>query len=295
MPRIALWPVAAALAAVLTVAAARAAHPAQPPERIVSLAPSVTETLFALGAGDQVVGVSQYDEYPPAVRTLPRVGSFLTPNVEAIAGLRPTLVVGLGISSNQREFRALRAMGIEVIMVEDDTLDEIEQSIRIIGGRLQRSGAADSIVGKIERSIATVRERLDQVPRRKVLMVVGHEPMVAVGTGNFLDDLIRIARGENIAEHCGEEWTRLSIEFAIAMRPEVILDGQMGNDPAAPIYFWDRYPLIPAVREHRVHGYPQDPTLHPGPRIGGTLEMLAAMIHPEAWNGSGAPRQDQSR
>ncbi|MGH7879693.1 MAG: helical backbone metal receptor, partial [Candidatus Binataceae bacterium] len=85
-------------------------------QRIVSLAPSVTETLFALGAGDEVVGVSQYCDYPPAVLDLPRVGSFLTPNVEAIAALRPTLVIGLSTSSDLREIRALEAMGIATLM-----------------------------------------------------------------------------------------------------------------------------------------------------------------------------------
>lgn len=289
-------PLAALVAAAITITAAGAGSPAQKPERIVSLVPSVTEILFALGAGNQVVGVSQYDDYPPAVRALPRVGSFLTPNVEAIVGLRPTLVVGRGISSNQREFRAMRAMGIDVLVVEDDTLAQIEQSIRTVGARLNMNSAADSVVGRIESSIATVRERLDQTPRRRVLMIVGHQPMVAVGTGNFLDDLIKLARGDNIAEQSGEAWTHMSIEYAIAMRPEVILDGAMGNDPAAPTRFWDRFPSVPAVRNHRVYGYPQDRTLHPGPRVGQTLEMLAAMIHPEAWDRAAAPsHQGDSR
>ncbi len=277
------------IAAALTIVSAGTARPGPKPERIVSLVPSVTEILFALGAGSRVVGVSQYDDYPPAVASLPRVGSFLTPNIEAIVGLRPTLVIGRGASSNLREFRALRAMGIDVLVVEDDTLAQIEQSIRIIGARLNMKRAADSVVGKIEDRIAFVTERLDEVPRRRVLMIVGHEPMIAVGTHNFLDDLIRLARGENIAEQSGEEWTNMSVEYAIAMRPEVILDGAMGNDPAAPSRFWERYPSIPAVRNHQVYGYPGDPTLHPGPRVGQTLEMLAGMIHPRAWNATGAP------
>lgn len=262
----------------------------------MSLVPAVTEIVFALGAGDQVVGVSQYDDYPPAIRDLPRVGSFLTPNLEAIAGLRPTLVIGRGASSNLREFRALRAMGIDVLVVEDDTLAQIEQSIRTVGARLDRNNAADSAVAKIQERIAEVNRRLDGAPRRRVLMIVGHEPMIAVGTHNFLDDLITLARGDNIAQSSGEEWTRMSIEYAIAMRPEVILDGAMGNDPAAPSQFWDRYPSIPAVRSREVHGYPQDPTLHPGPRVGQTLDLLAAKIHPRTWNATGAaPDNGSSR
>src|SRR6202011_6204007 len=94
-------------------------------ERIVSLAPSVTETLFALGAGPEVVGVSQYCDYPPQVRDLPRVGSFLTPNLEAIIALRPTLVVGLELSSDVRQIRALNSMGYPVLLVSDDSLQQI--------------------------------------------------------------------------------------------------------------------------------------------------------------------------
>ena len=106
--------------------------------RIVSLAPSVTETLFALGAGPEVVGVSQYCDYPPQVRDLPRVGSFLTPNLEAIIALRPTLVVGLELSSDVRQIRALNSMGYPVLLVSDDSLQQIETSIEKVGARIDR-------------------------------------------------------------------------------------------------------------------------------------------------------------
>ena len=114
-------------------------------------------------------------------------------------------------------------------------------------------------------------------------MLVGHQPIVAVGRGTFLDDLLKIARAENIADASSQQWPRLSVEFIISMRPEVILDGQMGSDPSSPGFFWSAYPTIPAVTMHRVSGYPDDPTLHPGPRVGKTLELLARLIHPEAW------------
>jgi iron complex transport system substrate-binding protein len=253
-------------------------------DRIVSLVPSVTETLFALGVGNQVVGVSLYDDYPPEVTKLPRVGSFLTPNIEAIAALRPTLVIGRGISSNQREIRALKSMGYETMMVNDDSLAQIEDGIGQIGERLSRRDAAKVIVNGIETSVTEVREKLRGRPARRALMLVGHQPIVAVGPGTFLDDLLKIAAAENIADKSSQQWPKLSIEYIIAMRPEVILDGQMGSDPTSPSRFWSAYPSIPAVATHRVIGYPEDPTLHPGPRVGKTLEMLAKLIHPEAWS-----------
>ncbi len=115
-------------------------------------------------------------------------------------------------------------------------------------------------------------------------MLVGHQPIVAVGAGTYLDELMRIARADNIAAGAGEQWPQLSMEYIIAMRPQVVLDGSMGNEPLPSSGFWERYPQIPAVRDHRVFGYGQDPILHAGPRVGQSLEIIARMIHPEAWD-----------
>lgn len=251
--------------------------------RIVSLVPSVTEILFALGAGPDVVGVSQYCDYPPEALKLPKVGTFLTPNLEAIIGLRPTLIIGLGLSSDQRELRALTKMGYPIVLAQDTSLDDIENSIVRIGKATGHDAEAEQLNDRIHSDVLAVRERLNGAESVRTLMLVGHQPMVAVGRGTYLDDLLRIARADNIADASGEQWPRLSIEYILAIRPEVILDGSMGTDPSAPMHFWDRYPAIPAVRDHRVYGYPQDPILHAGPRVGRSLEMIAVLIHPKAF------------
>jgi iron complex transport system substrate-binding protein len=270
----------AALVAVAVTA--RAATVRQ--HRIVSLAPSVTETLFALGEGSEVVGVSQYCDYPAAAARLPKVGTFLTPNLEAIVALRPTLIIGPGLASSQRAVRSLRAMGYSALRVDDNTLDGIEQSIELIGAHTGREQEARQLLDSINGQIVSVRARLGRVRPRTVLMLVGHQPMVAVGRGTFLDDLLKLAGGDNIADLARQPWPRLSIEYIVAMRPDVILDGQMGSDSSTPGGFWSRYPTIPAVRDHRVFSYPQDPVLHPGPRVGQSLEILARIIHPEAFD-----------
>jgi iron complex transport system substrate-binding protein len=272
----------AAVAAFSLVALLPTAH-AAPPMRIVSLAPSVTETLFALNAGASVVGVSDYCDYPPEVRSLPHVGSFLTPNLEAIIALRPTLVIGLWLSSDVRQIRALKSMGYPVLLVKDGSLQEIDNSIEAVGARIGREIEAHHLVAQIRAQIAAVRERLAAVKSERALMLVGHQPIVAVGRGTYLDELLKIAHAENIAAAANEEWPHLSMEYIIAMRPEVILDGSMGNDPSSSSSFWEKYPTIPAVRERRVFGYPENPILHSGPRVGQSLEMIARMIHPEAW------------
>ncbi len=251
--------------------------------RIVSLAPSVTETLFALGAGSEVVGVSQYCDYPPQALDLPRVGSFLTPNLEAIIALRPTLVVGLELSSDVRQIRALDSMGYPVLLVSDDSLQQIETSIEKVGARINRKTEAGRLVAQIQAQIMAVKNRLAKVKPLRALMLVGHQPIVAVGPGTYLDELMRIARADNIVEAVGEQWPHISMEFIIAMHPQVILDGAMGTDPASSSDFWERYPTIPAVRDHRVYGYAEDPMLHAGPRVGQSLEIIARKVHPEAW------------
>jgi iron complex transport system substrate-binding protein len=274
----------AAVAALCIYALAfAAAAPAAEQMRIVSLAPSVTEDLFALGAGPEVVGVSQYCDYPPQVRDLPRVGSFLTPNIEAIIALRPTLVVGLELSSDVRQIRALNSMGYPVLLVSDDSLQQIETSIERVGDRINRGTQARGLVEQIQSQIDAIRERLLRVKPVRTLMLVGHQPIVAVGPGTYLDELMRIARADNIAAAVGQQWPHLGIEFIIAMRPQVILDGSMGSDAHSTDDFWKKYPTIPAVRDNRVLTYAEDPMLHPGPRVAQSLEIIARKVHPEAW------------
>lgn len=267
-----------------TLAALGGAGPAQawPGERVVSLAPSITETLFAIGGGPEVVGVSQYCDYPPQVLSLPKVGSFLTPNLEAIVGLRPGLIIGLDTSSNDREIRALQRMGYRVLLVNDDSLGGIEDGIQRIGALTGHVEQAQQLLNSMRARMHAVRERLLGVAPRKVLMLVGHDPLVAVG-GGYLNQLLQIADCVNIAAGLDGQWPRVSIEYIIAAAPDVILDGQMGSDPQSPAGFWSRYPSIPAVRSHRVFGYDQNPVLRPGPRVAKTLEILASLTHPEAF------------
>ena len=251
--------------------------------RIVSLAPSVTETLFALGAGPEVVGVSSYCDYPARVGGLPRVGSFLTPNVEQIIALRPTLIIGLAIASNQRQIKALESMGFPILLVREETLGDIERSIEQIGDRTGRSKEAQALLAHINGHFTSVKKRLAGRSSPRVLMLVGHQPMVAVGSGSFLDELLRTVHADNIARFARQQWPRLTMEYVVRTAPEVIIDGQMGSDPTAPDSFWSRFATIPAVRDHRVFGY-EDSTLRPGPRVWQSLETLAVMVHPEAFN-----------
>jgi iron complex transport system substrate-binding protein len=252
--------------------------------RIVSLAPSVTETVFALGLGERLVGVSVYCDYPPAAKQIDRVGTFLTPNVEAIVAKRPDLIIAVPTPGNQSPVEALRRLGLRVLLVNPNTVAETLAALTTIGQELGAAAAADALVARIEAHIAAVRAQLADAPERSVLMVLGQTPLIAVGRGTFLDELIGLAHGRNVAAAAGA-WPHLSIEFVIAAAPEVIIDTTMGNEErsgsAAAMAFWEGFPTLPAVRQRRVYGYKQYQLLRPGPRIAEAFDTIAHFVQPE--------------
>ncbi len=264
------------------------------PERIVSLAPSVTESVFALGLGDRLVGVSVYCDYPPGVEKIDRVGTFLTPNIETILAKRPDIVLGVPSPGNRGPVEELRRLGVRVVVVDPTTVDQIKQAQIEIGTALGVEAAARELVRGIDARIERVSTVLRDVPERKVLMVVGQTPLIAVGRGTYLDELIRMAHGINLGAVAGGSWPRLSIEFPIAAGPEVIIDTTRGNEEqigaAASLEFWKSFATIPAVKNGRVHGYKQYQLLRPGPRLAEALETIARIIHPEAFSEGGAPQ-----
>ncbi|HYD49525.1 MAG TPA: helical backbone metal receptor [Terriglobales bacterium] len=271
---------------VATCLALAAQAPAQaPPQRIISLAPSVTETVFALGMGDRLVGVSVYCDYPPEVTKLDKVGTFLTPNVEAILTKRPDLVLVVPSPGNHSPVEELQRLGLRVVVVDPGSLAEIKHSFATIGSALGREAAAGELAVRLDRQIESVTARLAAAPLRKVLMVVGQTPLIAAGRDTVQDELITLARGINVAARAGSGWPHLSIELAISAAPEVIIDSTMGNEvrvgAGAAESFWNQFATIPAVRHRRVVGFRAYEVLRPGPRIGDALERIAHFIHPE--------------
>ena len=273
----------------LTLHASRDTLHAAEVQRIISLAPSVTETVFALGLGDRLVGVSVYCDYPPEATKIDRVGTFLTPNIEAIVAKQPDVIIAVPSPGNQSAVRALQRLGFQVILVDPHSVKEIEESLVTIGRVLGREEEGRALAARVQAQIAGVQARVADTPERRVLMVVGQTPLVAVGSGTFQDELIRMAHGINLAATAGGEWPRLSIEFAVAARPEVIIDTTMGNEErvgaAAALAFWSAFPTIPAVQDRRVYGFKAYQVLRPGPRIGDALESIARFIHPERFEG----------
>jgi iron complex transport system substrate-binding protein len=261
------------------------------PERIVSTSPSVTETLFALGLGERVVGVSTYCRYPDAVTKLPRVGTFLRPDAELIAKLRPDLViVHAGPHDVVRQLDALR---IRTATVDRGTLPSVYSSIRAIGSAAGIGDRAEMLVGDLQRHLDRVRSAVAGRARKRVLVIVGRRAgtltdLVAVGSGSYLSDLVEIAGGTNVLAGGGlPEYPRISMETVIRLAPDVIVDaGDMGDTPAdrarreaATLGAWTRQTAVAAVRERGIHPVMSDAFVVPGPRVVEVADTLARWLH----------------
>jgi iron complex transport system substrate-binding protein len=285
--------IAALALAAVSVAALAADRPGSP-ARIVSLVPSVTEMLFAIGAGERVVGVGSFDREPPAVRDLARVGGLLDPDLERIFALRPDLVVVYG---TQDDLRAqLRSAGIGDFPYTSTDLAGVGRTMRELGARVGAEAGADRAASALERDLAAIAGRVAGRGRPRLLLVFGHEPgslrnLLAAGGTGFQHDMIGVAGAENVLGGQARASVELTIETVLGLAPEAIVDLHYGGaaettDPAAPCAVWDRLSSVPAVRDGRVHVLVGDEFVVPGPRIAGATAALARALHPAAFAGA---------
>jgi iron complex transport system substrate-binding protein len=253
------------------------------PQRIVSLAPSVTEALFALGFGQRLVGVTTYCDYPAEARKLPKIGGFMSPSLEVIVAKRPDLVIGVSSATDPVKAREMERLALKVTLISLASVGDILNSIKNIARMLGNPQAGDELVRKITRQFDAVKRRVAGAPRRATLLAVGLRPLVAVGGKNFIDELITLAGGENIAGNAGQPWLNLPDEYVVAKAPQVIIEAGMGSERGESAKHWEDLKSIPAVKERRVYAYPSDKILRPGPRIGEGLEEIARLVHPECF------------
>ena len=254
------------------------------PRRIVSLAPSITETVFALGFGNRLVGVTSHCDYPAEAKRLPKIGDFMSPSLEVIAAKQPDLVIGVTGATDPARAREIERLGIKITLVSVSSVSEILSSFKHIAALLGDPDAGATLVEKITAQFDKVKKRVAPAPRRSTLLAVGLRPLVAVGGKNFLDELITLAGGENIAGNASQPWLNLPDEYVVAKAPQVIIQAGMGSDASRPTRQWSDLKSIPAVKERRVYTYNSDKILRPGPRIGEGLEEIARLIHPECFN-----------
>ncbi|RMF92174.1 MAG: cobalamin-binding protein [Nitrospinota bacterium] len=257
------------------------------PRRIVSLAPSLTEMLFALGVGDRVVGVTLYDDYPPEARQKPKIGGMNNPNLEKILSLQPDLVLATAAGNTQASVLRLASLGIPVYTLWPRTIGDILQELRKLGEVLNVPLQAEELVRSLQDRLDRVRTAVADFSPPRVLYVVWHNPLITVGKGSYIHDMIRLAGGENIAADAPLDYPTYSLEEVLVKKPEIIVvAAHAGKEGVALRETWQRWRVIPAIAENRIFTVNADLFNRPGPRVVDGVEQLARIFHPQAFSGS---------
>lgn len=254
--------------------------------RVVSLAPSITETLFELGLGSHLVGVTRYCSWPPEAAKTAKIGGWYDPSLEAILGVRPDTVFHLPEQQDIAE--KLRAAGIITVALPAKELDDVAATARLIGAQCGVAKEADAFVARIDAALTQVAEKSAGKDRPKVLVAVGRDRdatgikgLFVAGQGSFHDELITRAGGQNACT-VKIPYPRISAEGLLAMNPDIIIEF-ISDDEAknATADDWKSFDTLPAVRNGRVHLVAGDRSFIPGPRVPLLLEELARLIHPD--------------
>ncbi|NOU32811.1 MAG: ABC transporter substrate-binding protein [Polyangiaceae bacterium] len=251
--------------------------------RVVSLTPSTTEAVFALGAGDRMVGRSRFCNYPEVAKSLPQVGGYVDPNYEAILGLRPSLVVGARGPGGAAVEQKLQGYGVATFFPRTESFAEIEAMLTGLGALLHRESAATETVGRIHAQTEAVEKAVGGLPKRKVLLVFGLEPVVVAGPGGFPDEMLRHAGGVNVVAD-GPAYPTIGIERVLALDPDVVLNASMAEARGTERIRSDSpgWRDLRAVKEGHVVAITDEAVLRPGPRLGDGLRTIARAVHPEA-------------
>ena len=252
--------------------------------RIVSLAPGVTEILFALASGDALVGATDHCDYPPEAKRIERVGGFGTPNVERLLVLNPDLVIAAGLE-REEVAEVLRRSGIRVLHVRIRNFEELFDAIHQIGEAVDRPQQAKGVVARMKAELETVTAQnvaTRRGPRPKVFVEIGDRPLMTAGRNSFLDDLITRAGGVNVAHEISQSYTSINPEKVIEWNPDIIIVAPMGRPGNAAVQLSQRigWADISAVKNGRViDDINPDLLFRPGPRLIDGVKAMAARLH----------------
>jgi iron complex transport system substrate-binding protein len=273
------------------------------PHRIVSVAPAITEILFALGAGDQVVGDTIYCNYPEAAKAKAKIGGFTTPNVEAILALRPGQVV---MTKNRPDVaQKLRQTGIDVLEVAPDNLSGIYESIQMISEKIGEPARGQALIQSIRKDLQEAAAGPGTGAKRKVLFIVGRIPgtvldLSVAGRGTYLSELIGLAGGENVFADTSVPYPQVGMEEVIRRNPDVIIDmghSEMLNEGQKENVrqLWKKYSFLNAIKNNKVFPISADYFVTPGPRVVQAVRDIRKMIEMSGANASPIGRSHQER
>lgn len=261
-----------------------------PARRIVSLAPSITETLFALDAGEQIASVTDYCNYPAAAQTKPRVGGVINPSIEAVIGLKPDLVV-MSVEGNlRRDFDKLVELGLNVFVSNPRSLEGIFASIEHLGLLTGRADTAQRLVQQLRRRASEIRARTIGVPRPSVLLFVSLQPIIVVGSGTFIAELLELAGGKNTAAGAASSFPTYSREAVLKDDPDVVIFlSDVLHDGTESLQRYPEWSRLKAFRTNTVFRIDADIVSRPGPRAVDALEVLFRFLHSSAQTQHGKP------
>ncbi len=257
----------------------RSVHLPEKVERAVSLAPNLTEIVFAVGAGNNLIGVTTFCNYPMEAQKIQKVGDTQTPNIENIIALKPQIVLVSTASQMKNFSKTLEQQGITVFVTNPNSLDDIYKTVYQIGEIFGRGEKAREIVDELKRRVAQVEARTASAADTKVFLQISKEPLFTVGKDSFITDLISRARGASVTADIETAYPKISKETALALNPEAIIlsDSEDNREPN------DVFKNSPAVRNGKVFKINAELISRPAPRIVDALEQMAKALHPESF------------
>jgi iron complex transport system substrate-binding protein len=270
--------------------AGRKLYIAKAPTRVVSLAPSITEMLFALGLDEQIVGVTEFCDFPAAASVKPKIG-YANPNLESLLALRPDMVVAPREFHRANVLAKLDELKIPVFLLEASSLENIFSHIHQLGRIFDRSTTAHAMTQAMRQRMAEISSRAEHLPRTRVLYVINSQPLITVGPGSYIHQMIGLVGGINIASGASAAYPRLTMETVLKENPEILIfpRGSVETVPRSEQLEWRRWTTLTAVQQNRLREVSADALNRPGPRVMEGLEELAKVIHPEAFSSNVAP------
>ena len=252
--------------------------PAPPSEikRIVSLAPSMTELIFALGAGHKIVGVTRYATWPDEVKNIPKIGGFIDPDLESIARLEPDLIVAVPTSGGSDRVRQISELGMSVLVLSAKTLEDLWGAIDSLGQILNQPVHAKELTNSLQKDLTHLKEKAAKHKSKRVVVALGHKPLVVAGPGSFVDSLLLASASENVIKR-GGPFPHIDLEALVRAKPDLIIDISLKSDTVIKA-FWQSIPLLKLNNSRQLIILTNDALLRPGPRLIQGLDELYRAI-----------------
>jgi ABC-type Fe3+-hydroxamate transport system substrate-binding protein len=249
------------------------------PHRVICLMPTVTDTVFALGAGDDVVAISDYTKYPAAALKKPSVGDLINPSIETILSLHPDLVIGTQPKGPMEVTDQLERAGIPIFLVSPHGIAGIFQSIESVGMALNRTPQADALVQRLQQRVDAVKARTKNLPAPRVFMPIWYDPITTIGKNAFITEVIEAAGGRSVTDDLSTEWPQISMEVVLERAPDALLLVRGGKTTLQVLQDRPGWSSMTAIKSRRAY-YVDDRINFASPVAIDALEDLAKQFHP---------------